>query len=178
MSTRAGCYARKSTSEEGKDADAKSCARQVQGAREFAASKGWLVDDDLVFQDQAISGAEFKRRPGLARLLTTIETKPFDVLIVSEQSRLGRDTIRTLALIRDLQDAELRIFAYLDGEEITVEGAMREVKSFMASYANSEERKATSQRVRDQKRAQARAGKSTGGTVYGLLARSDRLRRG
>lgn len=47
--------------------------------------------DGLVFSDDGISGAEFKRRPGLTALLTAAEAKAFDVLGMSEPSRLGRE---------------------------------------------------------------------------------------
>jgi len=97
----AGCYARKSTDEGDKAADAKSVVRQVQRAREFAAKKGWQFNENFVFTDDGISGAEFAKRPGLNNLLNAIKGKHRPgALIVSEQSRLGRDTIRTLAVIQ------------------------------------------------------------------------------
>ncbi len=95
----AGCYVRKSNEQNVAD-DAKSVTRQIERAKEYASKKGWRFDEDLVFTDDGISGAEFKNRPGLTRLLETVKGKhKLGVLIVSEQSRLGRDTIRTLARI-------------------------------------------------------------------------------
>jgi DNA invertase Pin-like site-specific DNA recombinase len=53
-----------------------------------------------VFSDDGVSGAEFKNRPSLNALLSAVkETHRLDALIVSEQSRLGRDTIRTLPAV-------------------------------------------------------------------------------
>jgi DNA invertase Pin-like site-specific DNA recombinase len=164
----AGCYARKSTDEGDKVADAKSVARQVQRAREYAAKKGWRFDDDLVFTDDGISGAEFRTRAGLNRLLETVKgTHKLNVLIVSEQSRLGRDTIRTLALIQALTDADVRIFSYLEDKEISVDDEMAEVEQFMRSWAGASERRKASQRVRDKMRQLAEQGRSTGGRLYG-----------
>jgi DNA invertase Pin-like site-specific DNA recombinase len=41
-----------------------------------------------------------------------VKEKPrLNVLIVSEQSRLGRDTIRTLALIQALNDSGVKIWS-------------------------------------------------------------------
>jgi len=37
-------------------------------ARLYAARKGWLISEDHVFTDAAISGAEFQNRPGFLRL--------------------------------------------------------------------------------------------------------------
>ncbi len=83
----AGCYARKSTDEGDKAADAKSCARQVARAKEYAATRGWRFDERYVFADDGVSGAEFKNRPALNALLSAVkETHRLNILIVSEQS--------------------------------------------------------------------------------------------
>jgi DNA invertase Pin-like site-specific DNA recombinase len=52
----AAIYARKSTEQNGADADAKSVARQIENARTFAVSKGWTVADPHVYADDAVSG--------------------------------------------------------------------------------------------------------------------------
>ena len=57
-------YARKSTEQIGVAEDAKSVMRQIEGAKLYAAKKGWALDDALVFADDGFSGAEFERRPG------------------------------------------------------------------------------------------------------------------
>ncbi len=168
----AGCYARKSTDEGDKAADAKSVARQVQRAKEYAAKKVWRFDDDLVFTDDGISGAEFRTRAGLNRLLETVKgPHKLNALIVSEQSRLGRDTIRTLALIQALTDADVRIFSYLEDKEISVDDEMAEVEQFMKSWAGASERRKASQRVRDKMRQLAEQGRSTGGRLYGYVTK-------
>jgi DNA invertase Pin-like site-specific DNA recombinase len=43
--TVAAIYARKSNDEPGKDAEAKSVARQIERAKAYAGKKGWRVDD-------------------------------------------------------------------------------------------------------------------------------------
>ncbi len=147
--TVAAIYARKSTEDERSAEDGKSIERQREHATAFAEKHGWRVDPDLVFSDEATSGAEFKRRPGLARLLAALESKAFDALIVMEQSRLGRDTIRTLALVQAIQDAGVTIYGYLDGREITVDGEMGEVESFMKGWKDTQVRRDSRKRVRD-----------------------------
>lgn len=59
-------YARKSTDQSDRHEDAKSITRQVQGAREFAAKKGWTIAEAHVYTDESVSGAEFgdRRHPG------------------------------------------------------------------------------------------------------------------
>ena len=66
-------YARKSTEQNGADADAKSAARQVEGGCAFAESKGWHVTDEYMFADDAVSGAETKKLVNRQRLLDMIE---------------------------------------------------------------------------------------------------------
>ena len=164
----AGCYARKSTDEGDKAADAKSVARQVQRAREYAAERGWRFDDRYVISDDGVSGAEFKSRAGLNALLSAVkERHRLNALVVSEQSRLGRDTIRTLALIQALNDADVKIYSYLDDKEISVNDELGEIEQFIKSWAGASERRKTSQRVRDRLRQKAERGESTGGRLYG-----------
>jgi hypothetical protein len=70
----------------------KSVARQVGHARDYASRKGWTVDDASVFVDDGISGAEFANRPGFLRLMNAVKPRaPFQVLVMSEESRLGHD---------------------------------------------------------------------------------------
>ena len=54
----AAVYARKSTSQAGRDDEDKSVVRQIANAKAFAASKGWTVDDAHVYADDGVSGAE------------------------------------------------------------------------------------------------------------------------
>ena len=45
--------------------------------------------DEHLFIDNGISGAEFKNRPALIRILNHL--KEYDVIVMSELSRLGRE---------------------------------------------------------------------------------------
>ena len=53
-------YARKSTEQHGVADEAKSVARQIALAREFAARRGWTIPDAHVYVDDGVSGAEFE----------------------------------------------------------------------------------------------------------------------
>jgi DNA invertase Pin-like site-specific DNA recombinase len=53
--------------------------------------KGWTVAEEHIYSDDDISGAEFAKRPGFLRLMNALKPRPaFQVLIMSEESRLGR----------------------------------------------------------------------------------------
>ena len=106
----AAIYARKSTDQSVAD-EAKSVTRQVEHATAYAARKGWTVDPAHVYVDDGISGAEFRTRPGFLRLLNALKPRaPFQVLIMSEESRLGRGQIETAYVLKQLTQAGVRVF--------------------------------------------------------------------
>src|SRR5216684_4489450 len=106
----AAIYARKSTEQAGVQDEERSVTRQVQQARAYAVRRGWTVDESYVFVDDGISGAEFLKRPGLARLMNALRPRPpFQVLIMSEGSRLGREQIETAYVLKQILDAGVRV---------------------------------------------------------------------
>ena len=93
---RCAIYARKSTDDSARTEDNRSTTRQVEHAKQFAKSKGWTVDDQYCYVDDNVSGSEFERRPGFARLLADLPKKgtaPFDVLVMSEDNVRGTSQI-------------------------------------------------------------------------------------
>jgi DNA invertase Pin-like site-specific DNA recombinase len=99
----AAIYARKSNDNPQVPDALKSVAGQIAGARLYASGQGWVVDEGHIYTDDGVSGALFgknkrgkENRPGLARLLNALSPRPpFQVLIMSEESRLGRESIET-----------------------------------------------------------------------------------
>src|SRR5262245_31598801 len=124
----AAIYARKSTEQSGIADEQKSVARQVEHARAFAVSKGWTVDDAHVYVDDGISGAEFANRPGFLRLMNALKPRPpFQVLIMSEESRLGREQIEVSYALKQLVQAGVRVFCYLTGSERTLDSPIDKI---------------------------------------------------
>lgn len=116
----AAVYARKSTEQTGVSDDQKSIARQIEHAWSYAAAKGWIVADEHVYVDDGISGAEFANRPGFLRLMNALKPRaPFQVLVMSEESRLGREAIETAYALKQLETAGVRVFFYLENRERT-----------------------------------------------------------
>jgi len=106
----AAIYARKSTEQVGVTDEQRSVTRQTEHARAYALAHGWVVRDEYIFVDDGISGAEFRKRPGLTRLLNTLRPRPpFQVLLMSEESRLGREQIETAYVIKQILDAGVRL---------------------------------------------------------------------
>jgi site-specific DNA recombinase len=164
----AAIYARKSTEQNGVADDQKSVARQVEHARTFAASKGWTVEASLVFVDDGISGAEFANRPGFLRLMNALKPRPaFQVLIVSELSRLGREQFETGYAVKQLAQAGVTIYSYLENRELLLDSATNKFLMSAVSFAAEIEREKARQRVHDAMARKARAGHVTGGKVFG-----------
>src|SRR5690349_4561842 len=116
----AAIYARKSTDQSTVPDDQKSVTRQVDHARTYACSKGWLVADEHVYVDDGVSGAEFNARPGFLRLMNALRPSPrFQVLVMSEESRLGREAIETAYALKQIMQAGVRVWFYLEDRERT-----------------------------------------------------------
>lgn len=146
----AAISARKSTDDSDRNEEARSTTRQVERATEYAATKGWTVDPRHVSVDDAVSGAEWKHRPGFNALLAAIEPHPpFGVLIVSELSRIGRDTVRTPGAILQLEEAGVDIHSYLSGAPISLANEAGDMSTVLHSLLASFERRRARERTYD-----------------------------
>jgi site-specific DNA recombinase len=164
----AAIYARKSSEQTGVADDQKSVARQVEHAKSFAAGKGWEVREDLVFVDDGISGAEFAGRPGFVRLMNALKPRPtFQVLVMSEESRLGREQIEVSYALKQLVTAGVRVFSYLTDTERTLNSPIEKAMLALQTMADEMEREKARQRTGDAMVRKARAGHVTGGCCFG-----------
>jgi site-specific DNA recombinase len=164
----AAIYARKSTEQPGVADAQKSVARQIENATAYALQKGWTVTDEYTYVDDGISGAEFTNRPGYMRLLNALKPRvPFQVLIVSELSRVGREQLETGYAVKQLAQAGVKIFSYLEDREILLETPTDKFLMSAVNFAAEIEREKARQRVADAMARKARAGHCCGGCVFG-----------
>src|SRR5262252_780831 len=164
----AALYCGKSTDDSDRSAEARSTRRQIESATAYAERKGWTVDPRYIFVDENTSGAEWKHRPGLNRLLAALDPRPpFGVVIVSELSRIGRDTVRTPAAVMRIEEAGVEIRSYLSDAPISLADETSEIATIFNSLAASFERRRARQRTYDALRRRAEAGAVTGGRVFG-----------
>src|SRR5205809_3951639 len=165
----AAIYARKSTEQNGVADDAKSVARQIANAREYAARKQWTVRDEYVYQDDGVSGVLFgTSRPGLARMLNALKPRPpFQILVMSEQSRLGREQIETGYVLKQIIDAGVRVFFYADDREAVLDDPLQKMMLSLANFAAEMERDKARQRTHEAMLRKAKALHVTGGRVFG-----------
>ena len=140
---------------------------QVGEARRYIAARGWTLDPDHVFIDDAISRAEFKKRPGLLALLNGAGSRTFDVVVARDESRIGGDTYRTGIVIQDLLDHGVRLFYYFTDEGVRLDGAVEKFLVAARAFASELEREKTFQRTHEHLMTKARRGLNVGGRVYG-----------
>ena len=163
----AAIYARKSTDQNVSDEE-KSVTRQAERATAYAHAKGWTVATEQIYSDDGISGAEFVKRPGFLRLMNALKPRPpFQVLIMSEESRLGREQIETAYALKQITDAGVRVFFYLEDRERTLDSAMDKVMLSLTNFAAEMEREKARQRTYDAIRRKAERHHVAGGMVYG-----------
>lgn len=104
-----GIYARISSD----DGTALGVARQIDDCTREAERRGWPVAE--VFTDNDVSATKAKRRPEYERLLSAIESRSIDALIVYDVDRLTR-TPAELERFIDLADRHHTALASVGGE--------------------------------------------------------------
>jgi DNA invertase Pin-like site-specific DNA recombinase len=92
-------YARRSTDEH----QAASLDTQIEEAIRFAAARGW--EHVVTFTEDAVSRAEFKKRPALIAMLNAASRRDFDAVVMRDETRIGGDLYRTGMIMQDLNDS-------------------------------------------------------------------------
>ena len=165
---RAAIYARKSTDQHHVTDAQKSVRRQVDQARRYAAQKRWTVAEEHVYVDDGVSGAEFARRPGFLQRMNALKPHPdFHGLVMSEESRLGREAIETAYALKQIITSGVRVFFYLEDRERRLETPTDKILLSLTTFADELERENARQRTYDALERKARAGHVTGGACFG-----------
>ncbi|MBI4847661.1 MAG: recombinase family protein [Nitrospirae bacterium] len=141
--------------------DKQNLDSQLHEVISYCKSKGINISARNIFQEIVSTRKEKKDRLELSRLLKLV--KQGDMVIVSELSRLGRDTIEVLQTVQKLlyQNIELRLIK----ENLLIDGADSITAKLiipMLSAINELERDRISQRTK-----QALATKKAGGSILG-----------
>ena len=83
----------------------------MRASRAYAVRKGWTVDPAHVYYDDNVSGAAYARLEQRNRLVEVCESgPPFQAVIVSEQSRLGRHMIESAHTIMRIADGGVCLY--------------------------------------------------------------------
>lgn len=154
----AAIYARKSNEQNTSDEE-KSVTRQVERARAYVERKGWTVAEPHVYQDDGISGAEFLKRPGYLALMNALRPRPpFQVLIVMDQSRLGRSLDEVPYTLKRITDAGVRVYCYLTDSEVKRDTASDRFMVSAIAFVDDMHREQSRQRTYDAMQRKAARG--------------------
>lgn len=172
---RVAIYARKST-EDDRDPKNRSVQTQIDQATAYCEQKGWRVLRDHVYVDDGVSGAEFNRRPGFHRLLENLGK--FDAVVMSEESRIGRESIYVGYYLKVILDSSVKVFYYLTDTEAHLDTPLETIVSQLGFFAAAQERQKAKERTRDALVRKARLGHVVGGKVYGYRNKEVQVRFG
>ncbi len=109
---RCAVYARFSTDRQ----SPASIADQIRKCREYAVRQGWIVLEEHIYSDAAVSGTSLERN-GLQRMLAaaTDRSQPFDCILLDDSSRLTRRLADALNTYERLSFAGIRVVAVSQG---------------------------------------------------------------
>ena len=108
---KAAIYARVSST-----TDRQNTERQVSDLKEYAAYS--KMDVVKVFEEKISGAKKNAERPILQQALEYCKVEKVDMLLVSELSRLGRNSFEVLETIKELVDAKINL--YMQKEKITL----------------------------------------------------------
>jgi DNA invertase Pin-like site-specific DNA recombinase len=166
----AAIYARKSTAQKGVTDEQKSVTVQLDDARAHAAKMGWRVVAE--FSDDGLSGTEWKRRKDLQRMLAMAlqPNPPFTKVVVSEQKTLGRETIKTMALIQQLDEAGVQVVEVMTGgHELALRTPTEKLLTFVQGHSDEDHARKTSERTKAALTRRVLRGQVAGCRVYGYV---------
>ena len=102
------------------------------------------------------------------RLIAALKPRPpFQVLVVSEQKSLGREMFETNRYIKEMAEAGVEIFEYMHGKSLTPKNAMDKIVGALQGFSDEKAREDSSERVTEALTKLHRAGRVTGGRVFG-----------
>ena len=160
---RCAIYTRKS-SEEGLEQSFNSLAAQREACRAFILSQkheGWTVLKD-VYDDGGISGGTMDR-PALKKLLSDIQEKKVNTVVVYKVDRLTR-SLTDFAKIIEILDSNSVSFVSVTQQFNTTSSMGRLTLNVLLSFAQFE-REITGERIRDKIAASKKKGIWMGGMV-------------
>jgi site-specific DNA recombinase len=148
----AAIYARVSSDRQRREQTIQS---QTVALRELADARGLLVSDDLVFEDEGVSGAVL-RRPELERLRDLVVEGRFEVLLCHAPDRLARRYAYQVLLLEEFQRAGIEVIFATEPERSGTpeDELLRQFQGMIAEY----ERAQIAERCRRGKLHRARAG--------------------
>jgi site-specific DNA recombinase len=167
----AAVYARKS------QADEENIEGQVRAARAFAAKHGWTIPDQYVYRDDGISGSVFEEgRPGFAALMAAVASpaRGFDVLVVRDVDRIGREIWEIGRALQAIVEAEVRVFLYQTGEELKLDSPILKMMLSLKGFTAESYRDTVVKNTRAAGRERVLNGQVAGSRIFGYATKCGR----
>jgi DNA invertase Pin-like site-specific DNA recombinase len=163
MSRRCAIYARYSSDLQRES----SIEDQIRRCREYAARQGWVIVEQFVATDKAISAASVAGRDALQGLLAASKRKdhPFDCLLVDDTSRLARDLSDALRTVKVLEFNHVSVVSVSQG----IDSAQGNARPLLAMHGIMDEQFLAdlAKKVHRGQEGRALHGYTTGGRLYG-----------
>jgi site-specific DNA recombinase len=144
-----------------------SITDQFRNCREGAEEKGWAVVEECIRSDEEKSGTSLFGRQGLQDLLAFAKQKPrpFDVLVIDETSRFGRNIGDVFKLLDIFEHHGVRLYFVSDD----LESGNEWFRDAFAAKARADEQfsRTHGKRVRRGRVGRFDAGFNPGGGCYG-----------
>ncbi len=164
---RACVYVRKSNKSDVAESQ-KSVVVQADEARRFIASKGWTLTQ--VYEDDAISGALWRDRPGLQRMLRDAEAGAFTHIVVFTLDRLGREQQGLMDTLYRLEERGVSVWESSTARLIDVSTDEAEVMTSFSASQTQMFRAFIRRQVISKAYHRARQGIVVGNPPYGYRA--------
>jgi site-specific DNA recombinase len=156
---RAALYSRFSTDRQNES----SIADQVRICSEYIQKQGWTVVAH--FEDQGISGAALGNRPGVLKLQEDALARRFDVIVVTDLTRLSRSQGDLSKMIDRLTVKGIRVIGVQDGYDSARRG--HKLQAGLSGIIGEAFREMVKDRTYAALESRAKAGRPTGGRAYG-----------
>jgi site-specific DNA recombinase len=163
----AAIYARKSNEEGDVARDQKSVERQIEGARNFIALKGWTLHEEHVYEDDAVSGALFATRKHFQRMMHDAEAGAFDAIVFYDIDRFGRHGHNTMVALNHLADLGVSVWDFSTGTRVDLDSFEGRLTTTLKAEFAQQYRDQVRKHTRASHRRKAEQGLVTGGKVFG-----------
>ena len=100
-------------------------------------------------------------------MLTAARRGAFQVLVVSEQKSIGRESYETQHTIKRLAQAGVEVWSYMDARSLTPRNALDKAMSSMRAFGDEIHREDTARRTHEAHRQKMQRGFVVGGRVFG-----------
>ncbi|WP_420550117.1 recombinase family protein [Curvivirga sp.] len=154
MTKRVAIYARHSTNKQNET----SSQDQIDACSKYIEQQGWQLQG--CYKDEAISGANAINRPGFLALTEASRNKEYDLVLVEDIDRLGRNVADVTKFNEILEHNKQELFTIYNGK---VDAILLGVKATL----DQAERKKIGEKTRRGMKANAIKGKVASGLAYG-----------